>query len=189
MAIIEIDDYLISSEIITEYFACDYQVCKGCCCIIGESGAPLEDVEKYALINEFEAFKSYLSQEELSVIEAKGFYEIDSDGDLVTPLMTGKEECVYTCFDENDNCYCAIEKAFFDDKSDFRKPISCWLYPIRISNLSNGMQALNLHRWHICKPAFEKGKKEGIKVYQFLKDPIIHYFGEDFYEKLKTHTP
>lgn len=185
MTIIEIDDYLVSSEILTEYFACDYEDCKGCCCIIGESGAPLKDIECLVLANEFDSFKEYLSQQELSVIEERGFYEIDDDGDVVTPLMTGGQECVYTCFDDKDNCFCAIEKAYIAGKTDFRKPISCWIYPIRVSTLSNGLIALNLHRWQICTSAFDRGKKERIKVYQFLKDPIIHLFGEEFYEALE----
>ena len=87
-------------------------------------------------------------------------------------------------FDEEDNCFCSIERCFFNGSSSFRKPISCWLYTIRITNLSNGTRALNLHRWHICKDAFEKGRREGIRAYQFLREPIEVYFGKDFYEAL-----
>ena len=118
------------------------------------------------------------------VVAKKGFYEIDVDGDMVTPLVPGSEECVYTLFDEEGNCFCSMERCWFQGKGDFRKPISCWLYPIRITPLSNGTRALNLHRWHICKDAFEKGKKEKIRVYEFLREPIERYFGEDFYQAL-----
>ena len=125
-----------------------------------------------------------MSEEGRKVVEEKGYYEIDMDGDMVTPLVPGSEECVYTLFDENGNCFCSMERCWFQGKGDFRKPISCWLYPIRITPLSNGTRALNLHRWHICQDAFAKGKKEKVRVYQFLREPIERYFGEDFYEAL-----
>lgn len=183
-AIIQIDDCLVSSDILTEYFACDYGKCKGCCCIIGDSGAPLEECELPALEKNREHYSPLMNRKGLDAVSQKGFFEIDVDGDLVTPLVCAGEECAYTLFDGDGNCFCAIERAWFNGKGDFRKPISCWLYPIRVSTLSNGMRALNLHRWDICKDAFEKGKREGIHVYEFLREPIERYFGEDFYQSL-----
>ena len=182
--IIQIDDCLVSEEVLTEFFSCDYQKCKGCCCIIGDSGAPLEECEIEAIENNYEAFSPLMQACAREVVDRDGFFEIDVDGDMVTPLVKGREECVYTHFDEEGNCFCSIERCFFNGSSSFRKPISCWLYPIRITNLSNGTRALNLHRWHICKDAFEKGRKEGIRAYQFLREPIEVYFGKDFYEAL-----
>ena len=182
--IIEIDDCLVSEEILTEYYACDYEKCKGCCCIIGDSGAPLEEVEAGAIEKNYEIFSPIMSEEGRAAVASKGFFEIDCDGDMVTPLVPGSEECAFTHFDEEGNCFCAMERCWFQGNGDFRKPISCWLYPIRITQLRNGMRALNLHRWHICKDAFEKGKKEKIRVYEFLREPIERYFGEDFYSAL-----
>ena len=117
-------------------------------------------------------------------MEKKGFFEIDIDGDMVTPLTEGSEECAYCHFDKEGNCLCAMECCWHEGRTDFRKPISCSLYPIRLSTLGNGLTAVNLHRWDICKDAFIKGRKENIRVYQFLKDPIIRYFGEEFYDAL-----
>ena len=182
--IIEIDDCLVSEEILTEYYACDYEKCKGCCCIIGDSGAPLEEIEAEAIEKNYETFSPIMSEEGRAAVASKGFFEIDMDGDMVTPLVPGSEECAFTHFDEEGNCFCAMERCWFQGNGDFRKPISCWLYPIRITQLRNGMRALNLHRWHICKDAFEKGKKEKIRVYEFLREPIERYFGEDFYSAL-----
>ena len=182
--IIEIDDCLVSEEILTEYYACDYEKCKGCCCIIGDSGAPLEEIEAEAIEKNYEIFSPIMSEEGRAAVASKGFFEIDRDGDMVTPLGPGSEECAFTHFDEEGNCFCALERCWFQGNGDFRKPISCWLYPIRITQLRNGMRALNLHRWHICKDAFEKGKKEKIRVYEFLREPIERYFGEDFYSAL-----
>ena len=182
--IIEIDDCLVSEEILTEYFECDYEKCKGCCCVIGDSGAPMEECEAGAIEKNYPIFSPIMTDAGRAAVASKGFFEIDMDGDMVTPLVPGSEECAYTIFDEEGNCFCSMERCWFQGKGDFRKPISCWLYPIRITTLRNGMRALNLHRWHICQDAFAKGKKEKVRVYEFLREPIERYFGEDFYQAL-----
>lgn len=184
-SIIQIDDCLVSSEILTEYFACDYEQCKGCCCIIGDSGAPLEECETEALEKNYEVYCGEMQEAGRTAVADKGFFEVDVDGDLVTPLVPGSEECAFCHFDDHGNCFCAVERCWLRGEGDFRKPISCWLYPIRVSRLSNGMRALNLHRWDICKDAFEKGRKEKVRVYKFLREPIERYFGEDFFEALR----
>jgi hypothetical protein len=119
--------------------------------------------------------------------EAAGFFEVDRDGDLVTPVVKGtpgKEECAYTGFEGDGNCFCTIERCFFAGTCGWRKPISCRLYPIRVTKLTGGGKALNLHRWAICHDAFEKGRREGIRVYQFLREPLTDAFGADFYDAL-----
>jgi hypothetical protein len=182
-SIIQIDDILVSSDIITEKFCCDYEKCKGACCIIGDSGAPLLEQECVLLEEEYDNYKDLMSQAGRDKVEDVGFFEIDQDGDIVTPLING-EECAFTRF-EDGNCFCAVERAFCQGKCEWAKPISCRLYPIRVSTLSNGLTALNLHRWDICKDAFIKGRSEGIPVYKFLKDPITFQFGEEFYTQLE----
>lgn len=183
-SIIQIDDCLVSEEILTEYFACDYEKCRGCCCIIGDSGAPLEECEAGAIEKNYPVFSPQMRQAGRDKVAQSGFFEIDVDGDMVTPLVLGSEECAYSHFDGDGNCFCSIEKCWFLGETDFRKPISCWLYPIRISLLSNGLRALNLHRWDICRDAFIKGRKEKVRVFEFLREPIEHYFGKDFYSAL-----
>ncbi len=183
-SIIQIDDCLVSSEILTEYFACDYEKCKGCCCVIGDSGAPLEESEPEAIEKNYHIFSPLMRDEGRAAVADKGFFEIDVDGDMVTPLVPESEECAYTCFDGKGNCFCSMERCWSKGEGDFRKPISCWLYPIRISVLSNGMRALNLHRWEICRDAFARGRKEKIRVYEFLREPVERYFGEEFYNVL-----
>ena len=187
--IVQIDDCLVSEDVFAEFFACDYEKCKGKCCIVGDCGAPLEEDEIETVEREYPAFSQFMSERGKEAAEAKGFFEIDIEGDTVTPLVPGTEECAYTLFDENNNCLCAIERCYFSGKCSFRKPISCALYPIRIKKLSNGMLALNVHHWDICADAFEKGKREGVRVYQFLKEPLIRRFGEEFYEQLLTAAP
>lgn len=185
-AIVQIGDCLVSSDIFTEYFACDYAKCKGCCCIIGDSGAPLEEEELEPIERNYPAYAPIMRPEGRAAVDSKGFFEIDIDGDLVTPLVPGSEECAYCHFDEAGNCFCSIERKWFAGESDWRKPISCALYPIRLSRLSNGLIAMNLHRWDICRDAYEKGKREGIRVYQFLREPIERRFGEEFYRQMEA---
>ena len=175
--IIQIGDVLVSEDVVCEYFACDYPVCKGACCIVGDSGAPLEEEELPALERDYPSFSALMSEAGRSAAEASGFFAVDRDGDLVTPLVPGTEECAFCRF-EGDNCLCAIEKA------GLAKPISCALYPIRVKKFRGGGMALNLHRWDICRCAFERGRREGIRVYQFLRGPLIRRFGPDFYDAL-----
>ena len=175
--IIQIGDVLVSEDVVCEYFACDYPVCKGACCIVGDSGAPLEEEEIPGLERDYPSFSALMSEAGRSAAEASGFFAVDRDGDLVTPLVPGTEECAFCRF-EGDNCLCAIEKA------GLAKPVSCALYPIRVKKFRGGGMALNLHRWDICRCAFERGRREGIRVYQFLRGPLIRRFGLDFYDAL-----
>jgi hypothetical protein len=181
--IVQIGDILVSEDVILEYFACDYPVCKGACCIIGDSGAPLKEEELDSIEANYGSFSPLMRPEGRQAVEEKGFFEIDRDGDLVTPLVPGSEECAY-CLFENGNCFCSIERQFFAGKSSFRKPISCQLYPVRVVDLGGGRLGLNLHRWDICRCAFERGRREGIRAYQFLREPLTEAFGADFYEAL-----
>ena len=184
--IIQIGDILVSEEVVTEYFACDYAKCKGICCIIGDSGAPLEESELEKLEEDYPVYSKLMRPQGLSQVEKEGFFSIDRDNDLVTPTVEGSGECAYTTFDGEGNCFCAIERYFFAGTAKFRKPQSCWLYPIRVTKLSDGGLALNLHRWHLCKDAYEKGHREGIRVYEFLREPLTAIYGEDFYSALEA---
>lgn len=191
--IIQIGDILISEEVITEKFACDYAKCKGACCIIGDSGAPLNEEEAEKIEARYPMFKPYLDNKAKKTVDENGFFVIDSDGDMVTPLVPMTEECAFSCLDKNGNRFCAIEREIRDKASEkgqnvgskvFTKPISCRLYPIRAVKLGNGMTALNVHHWNICKDAFRRGRKENIRVYEFLKEPLTYLYGEEFYSAL-----
>ncbi len=184
--LIEIGDILVSGEVVTEFFCCDYPVCRGRCCIEGESGAPLKEEELEKLEENYDAYSPLMTQKGLDTVAAKGFFEIDRDGDIVTPLVKDGEECAFCHFDAEGNCLCAIERQFCRGLSKFKKPISCSLYPIRVVELGGGRIGLNLHRWKICAPAFEKGRKEGVRVYEFLRGPLEEAFGEEFYSALSA---
>lgn len=184
--IIEIGDILVSEEVVTEFFACDYAACKGCCCIIGDSGAPLQEEELEPLERYYEQYAPLMSEQGRAVVREKGFFEIDRDGDLVTPVVPVSEECAFCHFDPAGNCFCAIERQFCQGRIPFRKPQSCSLYPIRVVDLGGGRKGLNLHRWSICKDAYAKGQKEKVRVYEFLRGPLTEAFGAEFYSALEA---
>ena len=178
--IIQIGDVLVSEDVVMERFCCDYEACRGRCCIEGDDGAPVEESELEDLERGYETFGTLMSEGGHEAVKADGFFTVDRDCDLVTPLVRGTNECAYCCLSEDGGCLCAIEKC------GLRKPMSCKLYPIRITKLTGGGLALNVHHWDICKPAFEKGEREGVRVYQFLKGPLVERFGEEFYEALEA---
>ena len=238
--IIEIGDVLVSEDVVCEFFACDYAACRGACCVEGESGAPLEESELEGLEEGYPEFEGLMTDAGRGRVDEVGFFEVDRDGDLVTPCVAagggeaaiggavaasgaatgggavaagsaaGSGACAFCHFGrlpqdeprqktpktsdppaknvggpsksaENDgaiSALCAIEMA------GRTKPVSCSLYPIRITKMPGGGLALNLHRWTICKPAFEKGRREGIRAYEFLRGPLERRFGTEFYEAL-----
>ena len=178
--IIQIGDILVSEDVIMEFFACDYGACRGACCIEGDSGAPLEEWEPENIERDYPGFSPLMEPGGRHGVDKKGFFEIDREGDMVTTLSDGSEECAYCHFGPSGECLCSIEKC------GFKKPISCSLYPIRVTKLTGGGQALNLHRWDICKAAFEKGRRDGTRVYQFLKKPLTDIYGGEFYEALEA---
>lgn len=180
---LQIDDTIISLDIIEEHFLCDLQSCKGICCIEGDAGAPLEEEEVGILENLLPVIWDDLSEASKSVIKKQGVSYIDEDNEPVTSIVNGNE-CVFTYTDENGICKCAVEKAYREGKTDFYKPVSCHLYPIRIQKYSHFM-AVNYHRWRICECARILGNKEKLPVYRFLKEPLVRKFGEEWYEQLE----
>lgn len=180
---IEIDGKVISTEIFRRRFVCDISRCKGTCCYDGDSGAPLEEDELPKLEQVFPAVRPLLNDQELSEIDRQGLWVKDSDGDLVTPIINGRE-CVYSNREADGTWTCAIEKAYLAGKTEWRKPISCHLYPIRVKKYKR-CETLNFHEWEVCKPALELGEKVGKPVYQFLKEPLIAKYGERFFHDLE----
>lgn len=179
---IQVENVILSEDLFEEYFVCDLSACKGACCIEGDAGAPVELEEIDQMESNLETILPFLTEEGRRSIEKLGVFTVDIDGEFVTPLNNGKE-CSFTTFDKNGIAKCGIEDAFRAGKSDFRKPSSCHLYPIRITKLKN-YDALNYHRWEICKPACECGSKLKVKVFQFLKEPLINKYGEEWYQQL-----
>ncbi|MBQ7420757.1 MAG: DUF3109 family protein [Prevotella sp.] len=198
LPIIQVGDVLVSPDILTECFCCDYEKCKGVCCVEGDAGAPVTLDEIAGIEGALDAVWSDLSASAQAVIDRQGVAYTDREGDLVTSIVGGKD-CVFTCYghlsahtsaataDDEDGkvCMCALEKAYRAGRTSFVKPVSCALYPIREKRLSNGMSALNYNRWDVCRDAVVLGRRLSMPVWKFLKAPLVRRFGEAWYAELE----
>lgn len=184
LIMLSIENTLVSLDVIEEHFVCDLNACKGACCVQGEYGAPLEENELPILENIYENVKPYLTQEGIEAIEKEGKHVfLKEENKHATPLRKDGA-CAYTVF-ENGVAMCGIERAWKDGKVDFQKPVSCHLYPIRITKHQH-YDAVNYERWEICKAACANGKKLKIPVYKFLKDALIRKYGQTYYDTLEA---
>ncbi len=178
----QIGDVLISDDVLGKRFLCDLSQCKGACCIEGDAGAPVEADEVKRLEDALPAVWDDLSAEARDVIRQQGLTYTDIDGQQVISIVNGRD-CVFTCYDAKGMCLCALEKAFREHRIDFYKPISCHLYPIRVSQVGD-MKALNYHEWSVCQGARLLGRKLNVRVYEFLREPLIRMFGQEWYDEL-----
>jgi len=180
---LQIDRALISLDVLEKKFVCNLGACKGACCVEGDSGAPLEDDETKIIEEIYPIVEKYMTPEGKKAVELQGKYIIDYEGDKVTPLVNNKE-CAYTYRSKEGIVFCAIEKAFLEKEIDFQKPLSCHLYPIRITKYKE-FDAVNYQAIQICIPARINGEKLGIPVYQFVKAPLIRKYGAEWYKQLE----
>lgn len=180
-----ISDILVSDEIVEKQFVCNLNACKGACCWEGDWGAPLEAAELLLLGEIYDQVKPYLSPEGKAVLQKEGLFTYYEEAkEYGTPLLKNGA-CAYMLYDEMGIAKCGIEQAYLDGATDFKKPISCHLYPIRVNeNKETGFEALNYDKWDICSAACRLGKKEQVPVYKFVKEALIRKYGEDFYREL-----
>ncbi len=181
---VEIGDTVVSFDLFEQQFCCDLGVCRGQCCVDGDSGAPLEHGERAELERVLPAVWDDLSEAARAVIRRQGVAYVDCQGDLVTSIVDGRE-CVFSYVDADGVCKCAIEKAYREGRSAFYKPISCHLYPVRLTKYKH-FTAVNYHRWNVCACAERNGKSLRLPVYKFLKTPLIRRFGEAWYTELEA---
>lgn len=179
---LQIGDALVSLDLAERFFCCDLDKCLGQCCIEGDAGAPITQNE-YDIIKERVGiiWNDLLPSCQLEIKE-NGVGYIDEEGDLVTSIVDGRN-CVFTCYAPGGKCLCAFDKAYREGRCDFRKPISCFLYPLRLTEYPT-FTAVNYHRWKICSSAEENGRKLGIRLYQFMREPLIERFGQAWYDEL-----
>ena len=177
-----IDDIIVSDEIRDARFCCHLQKCLGACCVEGDAGAPLEEEEISIIEDELENIEPFMVPEGIEVIKKTGVFDYDAHGEYVTPLINDRD-CAFVYYN-NGIAACAIEKAYEEGKTKFRKPVSCHLYPIRITKSKN-FEAVNYHKWYICEPAKTHGKNLGIPLYKFVKDSLTRKYGEAWYKKLE----
>ncbi len=179
---IAIGDTLVSEDVFEKEFVCNLAACKGACCVEGDAGAPLEEGEVSILEAIYNDLLPFLSKAGADAIRDQGVAIMGAEGEWETPLVKGKE-CAYAIFDENTIASCAIEKAYQAGVINWRKPISCYLYPIRLQNFLS-FTAVNYHQWGICHKACALGKTLQVPVYEFVKDALIQKFGVEWYDKL-----
>lgn len=179
---LQIQDTLVSLDLAERYFCCDLDSCLGECCIEGDAGAPITEEERKKLEEILPTVWDDLLPAARREIEQNGVAYVDEEGDLVTSIVDGKN-CVFTTFGAGGMCHCAIEKAYREGKTDFLKPISCHLYPVRLTEYPT-FTAVNFHRWKICKCAEISGRAKGIRLYRFLEGPLVRRFGREWYNEL-----
>jgi hypothetical protein len=180
---IEIGRTIISRDVFEQRFVCDLLKCKGACCVEGDSGAPLTPEEARIIEKEYPEFKENLPDSHQGEIKKQGFSVIDEDKDLVTPLVN-KRQCAYSFYDKKGILKCSIEKAFNEGKISFRKPVSCHLFPIRITEYKR-FDAINYEELDICKPGRSCGKAMQMPLFRFLKEPLIRKYGVEWYNELE----
>lgn len=183
-----IQEKIINEEVVDSFFACNLDACKGACCWEGDYGAPLEISEVDEINKNLPNIKEYLNKESIELIEKEGFDIYYKDINTLGTQLKPNGDCVFLKREPNGIAYCAIEKAYYDDKSDFIKPVSCHLYPIRIDkDPYTGFEVLFYQKWNICNPACSNGKKLGIPVFQFVKNGLIRKYGSDFFDELEAY--
>jgi len=180
---ITVHNTLLSDDILKKNFVCELNQCKGACCVEGDAGAPLEPQELEILKDNYDKIKPYLTQEGIEVLEKIGTSVKDEEGDWTTPCIDGNKACAYVVY-EKGIAQCGIEKAYTAGAIQFQKPISCHLYPIRITHYPE-FEVLNYDRWHICSPACAFGDELKVPVYKFLKVPLIRKFGSEWFDDLE----
>ena len=179
----QIGKTIVSEDIIQKDFVCNLSACKGACCIDGDAGAPLDPEETKILQDIYPKVKPFLRKEGIAPIEAQGTFFTTEDGELETPLIKGAD-CAYVTFDNRGTALCGIEEAYNQGEIDWKKPVSCHLYPVRVQDYSE-FAAVNYHHWHICDDACTLGKELQVPVYKFVKQALVRKFGEDWYEELE----
>jgi hypothetical protein len=181
---VQIENILVSEDVLTEQFVCNLDKCKGECCVAGDIGAPINKEETKILEEIYPIVKPYLTKEGIEAIEQQGTWVTDEEDDYATPMIGNGGACAYTIF-EKGVAKCGIEKAYLENKIEWKKPISCHLYPIRVSK-NKFHEKLNYHRWDICGDACTNGNKLKVPVYKFLKEAIIRKYNEEFYNQLEA---
>lgn len=178
-----VQDKLVSDDLVEEQFICNLSKCKGACCWEGDLGAPLADEELEILNNIYEHVRPYLTEEGQNKIDTEGGYAFFKEMDQFGTQLLPDGKCAYLVIEPNGVAQCGIEKAWKTGAIAFQKPISCHLYPIRVSK-TTGFEALNYDRWDICSAACQLGAEHQMPVYKFLKDALTRAYGADFYEEL-----
>lgn len=179
---LQIQNTIVTLDLAEEFFCCDLEKCLGACCIEGDAGAPVTIDEMEKIEEVLPVVEPEMLPRAVEEVRQNGVAYVDQEGDLVTTILDGRN-CAFTCYAPGGICLCALEKAFREGKTGFKKPASCSLYPLRLTTYPT-FTAVNYHRWKICRDAVANGRKKGIRLYQFLRGPLTERFGQEWYDEL-----
>lgn len=179
---LQIQNTIVTLDLAEEFFCCDLEKCLGACCIEGDAGAPVTIDEVGKIEEVLPVVEPEMLPRAVEEVRQNGVAYVDQEGDLVTTILDGRN-CAFTCYAPGGICLCALEKAFREGKTGFKKPASCSLYPLRLTTYPT-FTAVNYHRWKICRDAVANGRKKGIRLYQFLRGPLTERFGKEWYDEL-----
>lgn len=179
---LQIQNTIVTLDLAEEFFCCDIEKCLGACCIEGDAGAPVTIDEVAKIEESLPVVEPEMLPRAVEEVRQNGVAYVDQEGDLVTTILDGRN-CAFTCYAPGGICLCALEKAFREGKTGFKKPASCSLYPLRLTTYPT-FTAVNYHRWKICRDAVANGRKKGIRLYQFLRGPLTERFGKEWYDEL-----
>lgn len=175
---------LVSEEILEKDFVCNLSACKGACCVDGNAGAPLDDKETEILVDIYADVRPYLRPEGIAAIEKQGAFVKGEDGEWETPLVNDSE-CAYVVFSDNGTAKCGLEEAYNQGVTQWKKPVSCHLYPVRVREYTE-LTAVNYHKWEICDSACALGEELKVPIYKFVKEALIRKFGKAWYSELEV---
>jgi hypothetical protein len=176
-----LEKYIIDDRIFSVKFSCDVGKCKGACCTLkGAGGAPILDEEVKIIKKNIDIVKKYLHPVHIYSLDTEGFLEGRPGNYSITSV--NDEECVFSFYEEGI-AKCSFQKAFYNEETEFKKPISCHLFPVRISGIKRNI--IKYEEINECCDALEKGEEDNISVFEFAKDSIVREYGIGFYNDLK----
>ena len=179
---LQIQNTLVSLDLIERFFVCNLDACLGECCIEGDAGAPLSAEEDDRLRALLPRLLPMMTPAARRAAKEDGPSYVDPDGDIVTQIVGGRD-CIYTFYAHVGQCLCLLEKLRREGHDEFFKPISCSLYPVRVKSY-DGFTAVNFHRWKICRAAETLGRANGVRAFEFLREPLTRRFGKQWYDEL-----
>jgi hypothetical protein len=179
-----VGDTILSEEIASSKFACNISRCKGACCVVGESGAPVSKDEIQSIRDAYKALKTELRPEAVKTVEKLGIVQgNDEDGYEIS--CVDERECVFVDYTDEGVGVCAIQRAFLQNRVDWEKPVSCHLYPVRLKKIGEFEYANFEYMPDICESGCLNGNENGIYLSDFLESAFIRRYGRKWYNEFK----
>lgn len=177
----KVHNTLLSDDIATAKFACDVSKCKGACCVVGNAGAPVSLNEIPVLKKVYQLVKDELRARAREVVEYEGLIKGTNKDGYELNCTDGKE-CVFVTYTGDGVAQCAIQKAYCEGRFNWEKPLSCHLFPVRLNRILDFEYANFEYVPSLCSAGCANGEREGIFLSDFLREPLIRRYGEEWYD-------